>query len=320
MQERPAANAIADLGGETMGTTWRVRLSVPRTRALRPLHDGIQERLDAVVAQMSPWEPDSDISRYNRAAADTWHALPPEFLAVLQAAIEIAAASDGAFDPTLGALVDLWGFGPGGAHPRLPDPAALDAARPHCGWRRLELDASGTRLRQPGGLRLDLSAIAKGFGVDAVAADLREAGIDGALVEVGGELRGFGRRPDGEYWRVLVEAVADADEAPCVLPLDGCAVATSGDRWHRFEHDGRRYSHSIDPRSGAPVADAAAAVTVVAGDAMRADAWSTALTVLGPEDGFALAARHGLAARFAQRGSGGAISRATPAFERLLAE
>lgn len=320
MRDPSAAGSIADLGGETMGTTWRMRLSAPRTRALRPLHDGIQTRLDAVVAQMSPWEPDSDISRYNRAAPGTWHVLPPDLLAVLHAALDIAAASDGAFDPTLGPLVDLWGFGAGGARPGVPDPVALDAARPHCGWRRIELDASGTRLRQPGGLQLDLSAIAKGFGVDAVTAWLREAGIDGALVEVGGELRGHGRRPDGECWRVLVEAIADADEAPCVLPLDACAVATSGDRWHRFEHDGRRYSHSIDPRSGAPVADAAAAVTVVAGDAMRADAWSTALTVLGPEAGLALAARHGLAARFAQRGADGPVYRATPAFERLAAE
>ncbi|WP_149194917.1 FAD:protein FMN transferase [Luteimonas suaedae] len=320
MRAPSADNAIADLGGETMGTTWRVRLSASRTRPLRPLHDGIQARLDAVVAQMSPWEPDSDISRYNRAPADTWHALPPAFLIVLQAALEIATISDGAFDPTLGPLVDLWGFGPDGAHPRVPGPAALDAVRPHCGWRRLELDASGTRLRQPGGLRLDLSAIAKGFGVDVVTAYLCAAGIDGALVEVGGELRGLGRRPDGERWRVLVEPIADADEAPCVLPLDGCAVATSGDGWHRFEHDGRRYSHSIDSRSGAPVADAAAAVTVVAGDAMRADAWSTALTVLGPEAGFALAARRELAVRFAQRGSDGPVYRATPAFERLVAE
>jgi thiamine biosynthesis lipoprotein len=171
---------------------------------------------------------------------------------------------------------------------------------------------------------LDLSAIAKGYGVDVVAALLRRRGIDSALVEVGGELYGYGRKPDGQPWRVLVESSPDEEVdddglEPRVLTLDGVAVATSGDRWHAYAHEGRRYSHTIDPRSGEPVTDAAAAVTVVAADAMQADAWATALTVMGTADGQAFAARHGLAARFLQRSAQGLQETMTPAFERHLA-
>ena len=185
------------------------------------------------------------------------------------------------------------------------------------------LDAAGQRVLQPGGVGLDLSGIAKGYGVDAVVDRLRAAGIPAALVEVGGELRGYGRKPDGSAWKVLAEASPDDEDdtgdTPCVLVLDDAAVATSGDHWHRFEHDGRLYAHTIDPRSGAPVDHAPAAVTVVAPTALAADAWATALTVLGPEAGFELARQEGIAARWVLRADPGATVRATDAFETYLA-
>lgn len=309
-----------------MGTTWSVRLVAARNADLHPLHAGIQARLDAVVRQMSTWEADSDISRYNRADAGAWLAIPDGFHAVLACALDIAAASNGAFDPTVGALVGLWGFGADARAPHaIPDAAQVQAARGRDGWRRIQLDLQARRLRQPGGLRLDLSAIAKGHGVDLVAALLREAGIAGALVEVGGELYGYGRKPDGDPWRVLVEAGPDGDDASeaRVLELDGIAVATSGDRWHRYDHAGaagvRRYTHTIDPRSGEPVARAPTAVSVIAADAMHADAWCTALTVLGADAGFDFAQSRGLAARFLDHGGDGVRERMTDAFRTHLA-
>ena len=171
---------------------------------------------------------------------------------------------------------------------------------------------------------LDLSAIAKGYGVDVVTDLLRRRGIEAALVEVGGELYGYGRKADGTPWRVLVESSPDEEAdseglEPRVLALDGLAVATSGDRWHAYAQGGRRYSHTIDPRSGEPVTDAAAAVTVVATDAMHADAWATALTVMGASVGYAFATEHELAARFLQRTPDGLQETMTPAFERHLA-
>lgn len=321
-----AAEAIATLGGDTMGTTWSVRLTAARNADLHALHVGIQARLDRVVAQMSTWDPASDISAYNRADGGTWQRLPDEFHRVLSCALQIAEASDGAFDPTIGSLVGLWGFGADAARGDAPSVSERDAARSAVGWRRIGLRDG--EVLQPGGVRLDLSAIAKGFGADLVVAGLREAGISGALVEVGGELHGSGRKPDGSPWRVLVEAGPEEDDhslEPRVLELDGLAVATSGDRWHhhtrRDEHGNEhRYTHTLDPRSGAPVEHAPVAVSVVARDAMHADAWATALTVLGENAGMALAEREGLAVRYLSRDGDGRLREVmTDAFRMRLA-
>ncbi|MFT3763413.1 MAG: FAD:protein FMN transferase [Pseudoxanthomonas sp.] len=319
--------SLATLGGESMGTSWSVKLAVSPRADLHALHTGLQSRLDLVVRQMSTWETDSDISAYNRADAGTWRRIPGEFFAVLSCALQVAEASDGAFDPTVGPLVGLWGFGADAQPRRRPDADALRAARARIGWRRIELRAEDHSVLQPGEARLDLSAIAKGYAVDLLVAHLREAGIASALVEVGGELRGYGRKPDGTPWRVLVETAPEEDDElaePRVLDLDGMAIATSGDRWHRYDAPGGngesvRYSHSIDPRSGAPVERAPAAVTVVAADAMHADAWATALTVMGACEGFDFAQQRGLAARFVARDGDGLRETLTDAFKAHLA-
>lgn len=317
--------SVATLGGATMGTTWSVKAACAPRADLHALHDVVQSALDTVVAQMSPWRDDSDISRYNRSAAGSMHPLPAEFHAVLRCALVVAEASEGAFDPTLGALVDAWGFGPAQRPRRVPDPSTLDAACAGVGWRRLMLEPDPPRLSQPGGVVLDLSAIAKGYGADLAAARLRAHGIASALVEVGGELYGYGRKPDGTPWRVLVEAAAeDGDAATAadgedrarvhVVALEGLAVATSGDRWHAFEQHDERHSHTFDPRTGRPVRHAPAGVTVIADSAMRADAWATALTVMGADAGHAFATKHGLAARFLLRGVDGLRESLTPRF------
>lgn len=311
--------AIDTLAGETMGTTWCVKLVAPGA-SLHALHDGVQAQLDGVVAQMSTWEPESNLSRFNRAPAQSWNELPESFFEVLACALDIARASDGAFDPTIGPLVDAWGFGPSGRMGSPPDEATLAAMREKIGWRLIGMRPDTREVLQQGGIRIDLSGIAKGHAVDRVALHLQRQGVASALVEVGGELRGYGRKPDGGYWRVLMEhdPERDADAAPGVLRLDGCAVATSGDRWHRFEHAGTRYAHTMDPRTGRPAEHAPAAVTVVASDAMHADAWATALTVIGAEAGFAFANKLGLAARFVTRNGTGTDVVTTPVFDEHL--
>ncbi len=319
----PAAG-LATLGGETMGTRWSARVAVRAGTDLHALHAQVQGALDEVVAQMSTWEPASDISRYRRAPAGSWQVLPEGFATVLEAALEVAAASGGAFDPTVAPLVELWGFGASASPPRVPDLARRDALRACTGWQRLKYRRASRELLQPGGLALDLSAIAKGHGADLAASRLRAAGVNAALVEVGGEIRAYGRKPDGSPWQVLVESEPDLEAAledlpPRVLALDDAAVATSGDRWHRFEQDGVRYSHTFDPRSGAPVRHAPAAVTVVAADAMHADAWATALTVMGAAEGLRFAESHGLAARFVTGEAGAARESMSTAFQRHLA-
>lgn len=308
------------LHGETMGTTWSVRLVASPRADLHAFHAGIQTQLDLVVAQMSTWKEDSDICRFNRAPAGTWQPLPSEFFNVLSCALDTARASAGAYDPTVGPLVDAWGFGATGETRSIPDASTLATARQRVGWKKVQLQTEASAALQPGDIALDLSAIAKGYAVDLVARHLRNVSIDAALIEVGGELYGYGHKPDGGPWQVMVEASPEAaDDEVCVLALDGLAVATSGDRWHAFEQHGQTYAHTIDPRSGAPVQHAPAAVTVIAADAMHADAWATALTVMGVEEGFVFAEERNLAVRFVSRGEDSDIVRITESFRVHLA-
>ncbi|MBB1116159.1 FAD:protein FMN transferase [Stenotrophomonas sp. W1S232] len=315
------AQTIATLGGHSMGTTWSVRLCVAPGRDLRALHDGIHARLNEIIVQMSTWQADSLISRFNRADAGSAFALPGEFAEVLACALQVAASSDGAFDPTIGPLVALWGFGADAGGQQRPNADQLQATRARCGWQRLHWQP-GQPLVQPGGLALDFSAIAKGYAVDHLSAWLRHCGITAALVEVGGELHGYGRKPDGSPWRVLVETGPEEDDAatwpPRVLTLDDRAVATSGDHFHHYADAQGLVSHSLDPRSGQPVAMTTAAVSVAAASAMLADAWATALTVLGPQQGLPLANAHGLAARFVSRHHDGPHEHLSTAFAALL--
>lgn len=320
------------LGGTTMGTTWSVRAVCLPSIDPHALHAVVQSALDTVVAQMSHWRDDSDLARYNRLPAGEALPLPDAFDEVLHCALAIAEASDGAFDPTLGALVDAWGFGPSPATGTVPAADALAHLHARAGWRRLafasDAHAPGNAaLIQPGGVALDLSAIAKGFGADLVARRLRARAIPAALVEVGGELVGYGRKPDGGRWRVLIEGAEEeaSEDAPVdapplrVVTLDGCAVATSGDRWHAFEHDGTRHAHTLDPRDGRTLSDPPVATTVIAGTAMLADAWSTALTVMGVDAGLAFAQERDLAVRYLVRVDGTLRERVSPRFEALSA-
>lgn len=316
----PALGGVVHtLHGHTMGTSWTAKLVAEVTRCLPPLHALIQAQLDTVVAQMSTWEASSNLSQYNHAAAGTWHALPDELFNVLNYALQVARASDGAYDPTAGALVNAWGFGPTQRYNEAsfiaPGQTELDVLRAQCGWQRVQLDASAQRVQQPGNVYIDLSAIAKGYGVDQVARALQQHGIDSFLVEVGGELHGTGVKPDGQPWWIALEypvpdALASAAsnaaiKMETVAALYNWSAATSGDYRRYFENGDLRFSHTIDPRSGVPIRHGLASVTVLHDDCMAADAWSTALGVMGVEQGLEYANRHELAALFIHRGKDG---------------
>lgn len=305
-----------------MGTSWSVAALLPPDADAGAIGAGIQAVLGRVIAQMSNWEADSDLSRFNRAPSGSWHALPADAFAVLQAALQVARDSGGAYDPSAGPLVDLWGFGPAPARRAPPSPDDVQAARARCGWARIEIDAAGRRAWQPGGVALDFCAIAKGFAVDAVARYLCEQGLEHHLTEIGGELRGHGVKPDGMPWWVALEAPPGAgsdDAQQTLVALHGLSVATSGDYRRYFDSDGRRYAHTIDPRTGYPASHALASVTVIHPQCMLADALSTALTVLGPDAGMAHARRHGVAARFLVRTANGFLEHLSPVFAAMLA-
>ncbi len=328
-----ADGEMLNLRGETMGTTWSVRFIDPApadaTRQ-REWQQRVQARLDTVVAQMSHWQDDSELGRFNRGAAGSWHALSQPFFEVLTYALDVAAQSDGAYDPAAGALVNVWGFGPRGRYDEAgfqpPTAAAIETARARSGWQTLRVDASARSILQPGGLQLDLSAVAKGFSVDFIAGMLEQHGIENYLVEVGGELRGAGVKPDGMPWWVELEQPAPAETIALpetIVALHELSIATSGD-YRRFYRAGDSdVSHTIDPRSGYPIRNAIASVTVLHASCMAADALSTALTVLGVDDGLAFAETHGFAARFLIRNEPGRTEsgfseRSSSAFTAML--
>lgn len=294
---------VLALAGGTMGTTWSVQFVSREPRDADAARAGIEALLQGLNAQLSHWDPDSALGRYNRLSAGSWLAMPADFAAVLDAAAQIAVASEGALDPTLGALVNRWGYGPTGPCTRRPTAAEIAGELACAGWPRLH--RKGQLLRQPGGLQLDFSAIAKGHAVDRVADWLARAGHDHHLVEIGGELRGQGVKPDGQPWWVSLAPVAD-DPWPVRIALDGLSVATSGDAWRHHEQAGERTAHTLDPRTGWPLRKAAAAVSVIHPQCRVADGWATALTVLGPEAGLQLADQLGLNARWLMHGEAGA--------------
>ena len=301
---RADPDTLHSLNGTSMGTHWRVRVGNPQFLPLQTLRSAIEDVLASVVRHMSHWQADSTLAQFNRAPADTWHALPADLSTVLHAGLHWAQASGGAFDPTVGALVAAWGFGPHApAHPadwRPASPHAIAQAQACSGWQGLHYHPE-RGWRQHGGLQLDLSGIAKGYAVDAVLLRLHALGLRNALVEIGGELRGSGQRPDGQPWRVAIAPVPAAvgptpDAPPQAIALRDCAIATSGSLYHRHQWQGRSYSHTLDPRTGAPIAHALASVTVLHAECLHADALATLLTVLGPEAGWEFAEQHGIAA------------------------
>jgi len=318
---RPSIGEVVALHGETMGTGWSLRYVARPTLPRETVQRAVQARLDALVGEMSTWDAGSDLLRYNTAMPGTWCALPSDCFTVLQAALACASQTNGAYDPTAGPLVDLWGFGPPGPVTAPPSPAALAAARARTGWPRVQLDPAKRRALQPGGIQLDLSAIAKGYAVDAIGRVLTGLGIDHHLVEIGGELLGCGLKPDGQPWWVQLESpTAPGLPLPeTVVALYGVAIATSGDYRQGFTHAGRHYSHTLDPRSGKPLQNDLAAVTVLHASGMQADALATVLLVLGLEEGLAHAQRHGIPARFVQRQRTGLVARLSPAMSDWLA-
>lgn len=270
--------------GEALGTCWRVS-----TADVAPPRAAIEAVLREVAAEMSAWAPASALSRFNAAPGGAWIALPPGLLAVLREALAVAEATGGAFDPTVGAAADAWGFGPSS-----PPTCPPDATPRPLGWRRLRIDAGG-RAFQPGGLTLDVGGIGKGWAADRVAALLERRGSASHLVEVGGELRGLGLKPDGAPWMVALEPPRLLAPSPTVVALHRGALATSGDQHRTRTLGGRRYGHTLDPATGTPLADAPVQAVVWAEAAVRADALATALLVMGVARGIAWADATGTA-------------------------
>jgi FAD:protein FMN transferase len=309
------------IGGETMGTTWSVRFYAVDPAVASQARAAVERSMDRVVAQMSHYLPESDLCRFNAARAGKWVELPQPLFAVLQAALRVSSQSDGAFDATVGRLVDSWGFGPRGAITQPPDAAEVQSAMADAGWARILIDEVRWRAWQPGGVALNLSSIAKGFAVDDAARALDALNITSYLVEAGGELRSRGIKADRQPWWVAVESPPDAVGFPEIaIALSGQSVATSGVYHRAFSHEGTQYAHAIDPRTGTALSNGVVSVTVVHRECMLADAYSTAIQVLGRNAGLAFAEHHGLATLIVCADQGQHSHACSSSFQNMLGE
>lgn len=303
-----------------MGAAWRVKIWAPGASAerLAQARAALAGAIDGAEAKMSLYDPASELSRFNAHASTAPFALSGDTFEVFALAQRVSEASAGAFDVTIAPAVDAWGFGPD-KHRFVPPVRVQRAARARVGYRRLKLDPRTRALAKAmPDLSADFSGIAQGWAVDRAAGALDALGFDRYLVDMRSEIRARGLNAEGRRWQIAIEQPDAASPRPrLVLPLSDLSIATSGDYRIFFVQDGRRYAHEIDPATGAPTRHALASASVVMPDCALADAWATALYVLGPERGPALAESLGLAAHFIVRSAGGYEDRSTRAFAAL---
>jgi thiamine biosynthesis lipoprotein len=312
---------VTPLIGSVMGTQYLVKIiDLPEDLALVRLDEDVNRLLRDVDVMMSTYREDSELSRFNAAKTTEWVPVSDEMVDVVEHALQVSELTDGAFDITVGPLVNLWGFGPDQRPDRVPTDEQIAAAKSRLGYQHVHTRRQPPALKKDrGNIYLDLSALAKGYAVDRVADYLGQLGITDYMVEVGGELRLKGRNENGTPWRIAVERPTPGTrDVYSVMQLESMGVATSGDYRNYFEEEGQRYSHTIDPRSGKPIDHALASVTVIADSSMYADAMATALMVVGPDDGEKLARQHGIAAYFIIKSSDGFDANATRPFEQFL--
>ena len=309
-----AAEPVA-LTGRALGTTWTVKFLQPAP-PLNPatLTARISATLERLEQQFSTYRPNSELSRFNTARTTDWITVSPELACVATDSRALSVLTGGAFDATIFPLVDLWGFGPQRRSGPPPSATEISAARSRTDFRRLESRASPPALRKTSAnLAADFSSMAKGFAADTIAAQLSALGSTDHYVQIGGDIATVGPRP----WRVAIEQPAGSAPLAHVFDLAGQSLSTSGDAHNSFTHAGRRYGHILDPRTGEPVASPLASVSVIAPTCAQSSARATALFVLGPDAGFALAVRERWSALFLIREGPSFTAHPTPEFTRL---
>ena len=313
---------VLEFKGEAEGSTYNIKVVDPSLHAgtREALDRGIAGELDLVDSTMSRFDPESELSRFNQSRDGRPFIMSEVAIKVIAVALQMSEKSGGAYDITVLPILRLWGFANRSPRKELPTQAEIDAARAHVGWRLLEVNEKDHTVRKlDPQVEIDLGSIAPGAAVDRLAEMFEAFDYRSYMIEMSGEVRAHGTRPDGSPWRIGIEKPLDgAHSVKEVIPLQNRAMSTSGDYRQFYVLGGKRLSHTMDPRTGWPIQHGLASITVVHDDCMLADAWATALDVLGPIDGFALAEREGIAALFVTREKDGSFSeRATKGFAAL---
>ncbi|MCL1058292.1 FAD:protein FMN transferase [Shewanella gelidimarina] len=287
---------VISLSGNTMGTTYHIKVvrseSLPDVQLLQA---EIDMALEKVNDQMSTYRPSSELSQFNQLTRNVQMEVSADTAKVVAEGLRLYKITDGALDITLGPLVNLWGFGPDKRPTTIPSAEMISEAKSRTGIESLSLSGNKMSKQNPD-LYVDLSSIAKGFGVDKIAALLDKYQPMGYLVEIGGEISLRGTKADGTLWRIAIEQPGDASSGiQQVISPENMAMATSGDYRNYYEEEGKRFSHLIDPRSGYPIDHRLASVTVLHAESMVADGYATAMMVLGTQASLELANREHLA-------------------------
>jgi FAD:protein FMN transferase len=321
---------VSEFRGFTMGGTFSVKIVTAKheleTLGLHDVDRVLRSSLDRIEGLMSTWERDSELSRFNRSTSLEPFTVAPETFDVFKWSLDVGSLTRGALDVTIGPLVDAWGFGPSGPRKTLPTNDEIDRLREAVGPGRIVLNPKAVTVRKTrADVQCDLSSIVPGYAADRLSRELTDRGFTDFLVDVGGEVLARGRNEAGAPWQVAIERPqphGDAIQRPFlkIVPISDLAITTAGDYRKYREIDGQRVTHILDPRTGRPLTHRLASVTVIDPLAVRADAFDTALMVLGTNEGMALATTLNLAALFIERSSDGFVERATPRFEEITAK
>ncbi len=312
-------DSMESFGGPTMGSSYSVKYL---HRAGLPAPKEVQAEVEQILArvdqQMSTYRSDSNIERFNRLPANHCQKMPAPILELVRIGQQLSQQSEGSYDLTVEPLLNLWGFGPQSRKEQVPSAEALAEVRQRVGYQHLRIE--NQQLCKDAAVEVDFNSIAAGYAVDTIAARLEAMGIHDYLAEATGELKARGHKLDGSPWRIALEEPRDDQQvAEKIIAVDNYAVSTSGDYRHYFQEDGRRYSHTFDARTGAPVSHTLASVTVIHSSALMADGLSTLLLILGPQRGWDYAEKRAIGAFFVIRADSGFVTRTNQAFERLSA-
>lgn len=313
-------DVLYTFSGRTMGTVFNIKIvkDDPKTD-FKFLEAEIIEILDEVNRQMSTYRDDSEITGFNNFNSTEWYSVSKDFVYVVEQSLEISRLSEGAFDITIGPVVNVWGFGPEIKELVIPPEEELEKAKLKTGYHLISISLDPPKIKKSiPDIYIDLSAIAKGFGVDKVCEYLDTQNLNNYLVEIGGEVRVKGNNHNGEPWQIGVEKPDETGSLENVISLTDMSLATSGDYHNYFEIDGKRFSHTIDPRTAMPISHTLASVSVLHESCTLADGFATAINVLGPEAGFEFASNHNLPVYMIVREDGRFVEKSTPSFKKFL--
>ncbi len=312
---------LVTLTGFTMGTTYTVKINEPHLKIdVRKIKSGIDSMLATINEQMSTYQNDSELSRINQSRSIDWIDISDDLFTVINTAINISDLSEGAFDITVGPVVNLWGFGPDARPELVPEDQLIQSALANVGYQYLHLRESPPALKKDrGDIYIDLSGIVPGFAVDRMAAYLEQYTIQNYMVELGGEIKAKGINPDRKPWQIGIEKpVTNQRSVQRIINLDNIGLGTSGDYRNYFVQDGIHYSHIIDPKTGKPTTHRLASVTVLHSSTMMADALAVALFVMGPASGMQFAQKENLSVFFIIRDKQGFTEEMTDTFKKYI--